>query len=361
MSDRSTGTDGAPSKPSYLRPVTTGYQLPADNEERPTLSLGGSQAVTLKTFTISAGMRGRSLVDDTDFTPDELAEILETANRLKRMHRRGEAHSYLFGKTLAMIFQHPSTRTRVSFEAGMTQLGGHALYLGMNDMQLRRGETVSDTARVLSRYCDAILARVVSHDDITELGDNASVPVINGLSDKFHPTQALADMLTLQENFGQLKGLRLAYLGDGNNICTSLILQGAAHGLHVVVGAPAGYQPPPEIVTQASWLAAAAGGSITVTDDPFAAAKDADAIYTDVHVSMGMADSAARAVALAPYKVSPDIMATAKPNAIFMHDLPMHRGEEVDAAVADGPQSVIFDQAENRMHAHKALLMHMLC
>jgi ornithine carbamoyltransferase len=317
--------------------------------------------VTLKTFTISAGMRGRSLVDDNDFTPDELTEILETARRLKRMHRRGEAHSYLAGKTLAMIFQHPSTRTRVSFEAGMTQLGGHALYLGMSDLQLRRGETVSDTAKVISRYCDCLLARVVSHDDIAELGQNATVPVINGLSDRFHPTQALADMLTLQESFGQLKGLRLAYLGDGNNICTSLILQGAAHGLHVAVGAPKGYQPPADIVTQASWLAAAAGGSVTVTDDPYAAAKDADAVYTDVHVSMGMADSAARAVALAPYKVTPQIMAAADPNAIFMHDLPMHRGEEVEAEVADGPQSVIFDQAENRMHAHKALLMHVLC
>jgi ornithine carbamoyltransferase len=317
--------------------------------------------VTLKTFTISAGMRGRSLVDDTDFTPDELAEILETASRLKRMHRRGEAHSYLAGKTLAMIFQHPSTRTRVSFEAGMTQLGGHALYLGMQDLQLRRGETVSDTAKVISRYCDCILARVVSHDDIAELGANATVPVINGLSDKFHPTQAMADMLTLQEIFGQLKGLRLAYLGDGNNICASLILQGAAHGVHVVVGSPKGYQPAADIVTQASWLAAASSGSVTVTEDPYAAAKDADAVYTDVHVSMGMADSAARAVALAPYKVTPKIMAVAKPNAIFMHDLPMHRGEEVEAAVADGPQSVIFDQAENRMHAHKALLMHLLC
>jgi hypothetical protein len=166
--------------------------------------------VTLKTFTISAAMRGRSLVDDNDFTPDELVEILETAVKLKRMHRRGEAHSYLAGKTLGMIFQHPSTRTRVSFEAGMTQLGGHALYLGMQDLQLRRGETVSDTAKVISRYCDCILARVVSHDDIVELGANATVPVINGLSDKFHPTQAMADMLTLQERFGQLKGLRLA-------------------------------------------------------------------------------------------------------------------------------------------------------
>jgi ornithine carbamoyltransferase len=243
----------------------------------------------------------------------------------------------------------------------MTQLGGHALYLGMQDLQLRRGETVSDTAKVISRYCDVMLARVVSHDDIAELGANATVPVINGLSDKFHPTQAMADMLTLQENFGQLKGLRLAYLGDGNNIRASLILQGAAHGLHVVAGSPKGYQPAADIVTQASWLAAASGGSITVTDDPYAAATDADAVYTDVHVSMGMADSAARAVALAPYKVTPEIMAVAKPNAIFMHDLPMHRGEEVEAAVADGPQSVIFDQAENRMHAHKALLMHLLC
>lgn len=356
-------TDPTPAAPAapYLRTVNVAYAPLAEEDERPTLSLGGATERKLKTFTIGSGMRGRSLVDDTDFTPDELAELLETAARLKGMHRRGEPHAYLAGKSLAMIFQHPSTRTRVSFEAGMSQLGGHALYLGMQDLQLRRGETVSDTARVLSRYCDAILARVKSHDDIVELAEFGAVPVINGLSDRFHPTQALADMLTLQESFGQVAGLRVAYLGDGNNICSSVILQGAALGAHVVVASPEGYKPPADVVTQASWLAAASKGSVTVTSDPTEACEGADAVYTDVHVSMGMENSAARAVALAPYKVTARLMALAKPEAIFMHDLPMHRGEEVDAEVADGPQSVIFDQAENRMHAHKALLMHLLC
>jgi ornithine carbamoyltransferase len=332
-----------------------------DAEERPTLSLGGSTVKSLKVLSLGARMRGRSLVDDTDLTPDEIAEVLETAAKLKRMHKRGEPHSYLPGKTLGMIFQHPSTRTRVSFEAGMAQLGGHALYLGMNDLQLRRGETISDTAKVLSRYVDAISARVTKHQDIVDLAEHGSVPVINALSDRNHPCQALADMLTIQEHFGSLSGLKLTYLGDGNNIATSLILFGAAMGVSVTFSGPAGHQPPRDILTQASWLAAASGARILINDDPMAAAVDADIVYTDVHVSMGMADSAARAVALAPYKVTTSIMAAAKPSAVFMHDLPMHRGEEVEAAVADGPQSIIFDQAENRLHAQKALLLHLLC
>jgi ornithine carbamoyltransferase len=260
-----------------------------------------------------------------------------------------------------MIFQHPSTRTRVSFEAGMSQLGGHALFLGMNDLQLRRGETIGDTAKVLSRYVDAIVARVTAHSDIVALAEEGSVPVINALSDRSHPCQALADMMTIQERFGAFAGLKLAYLGDGNNVATSLILDGAAMGLNVTVASPVGFQPPRDVLTQASWLAAASGSRITVTDDPWSAVADADVVYTDVHVSMGQTDSAARAVALAPYKVSAKIMAAAKPSAIFMHCLPLHRGEEVDAEVADGAQSVIFDQAENRLHAQKALLMHLLC
>ena len=332
-----------------------------DADERPTLSLGGSTVKNLKVFSLGARMRGRSLVDDTDLTPDEIEEVLETAAKIKRMHRRGEPHTYLSGKTVGMIFQHPSTRTRVSFEAGMAQLGGHALFLGMNDLQLRRGETIGDTARVLSRYVDAIVARVTKHQDIVELSEQGTVPVINALSDRCHPCQALADMMTIQERFGRLKGLKLAYFGDGNNVATSLILDGAAMGVSVTVACPAGYQPPRDVQTQASWLAAASGSKIIVTEDPGAAATDADVVYTDVHVSMGQTDSAARAVALAPYKVTTKIMAAAKPSAIFMHDLPMHRGEEVEAEVADGEQSVIYDQAENRLHVQKALLMHLLC
>jgi ornithine carbamoyltransferase len=366
MSDASLAENSSPTtskpEPTLLRPLGSFVDASEpEADEYPTLSLGGEIATKLKIFTLSARLKGRSLLDDTDFTPEEIAEVLETATRLKRMQKRGEPHTYLSGKTLGMIFQHPSTRTRVSFEAGMAQLGGQALFLGTNDLQLRRGETIADTAKVLSRYVDCIVARVAHHQDVVDLAEYGTVPVINGLSDKCHPTQALADMLTLQERFGTLSGLKLAYLGDGNNVATSLILAGAAMGVSVTVAAPQGYQPPREVITPASWLAAASNAKVEITDDPWEAVKDADAVYTDVHVSMGQADSAARAVALAPYKVTSKIMAAAKPSAIFLHCLPMHRGEEADADVADGTQSVIFDQAENRLHIHKALLMHLLC
>ena len=326
-----------------------------------TVSLGGHVQTKLSTLTIGARLRGRDVLSDTDLTPDEIAEVLDTAAKLKRLRRNGEPHAYLPGKTLGMIFQHPSTRTRVAFEAGMAQLGGQAIYLGVDDLQMKRGETIGDTARVLSRYVDALVARVACHDDLVELADAASIPVFNGLSDKSHPLQALSDLLTLRENFGALGGLKVAYLGDGNNVAASLLLAGAAMGVSVTIAAPAGYQPAAEVVTQATWLAKGTGATVAVGTDPWAAVADADAVYTDVHVSMGQKDGAARAVALAPYKVTTEVMAAAKPNAIFMHCLPMHRGEEADAAVADGPQSVIFDQAENRLHLHKALLLHALC
>jgi ornithine carbamoyltransferase len=326
-----------------------------------TLSLGGSLTPKLSTFTIGTRLRGRSLVEDIDLTPDEILEVLETAARLKRMQKRGEPHTYLPGKTLGMIFQHPSTRTRVSFEAGMAQLGGTAIFLGINDLQLKRGETIADTARVLGRYVDCIVARVARHEDVVELAQHAGIPVINGLSDRCHPTQALADLLTLRERFGELKGVKLAYLGDGNNVAASLLVCGAAAGVSVTVACPPQYQPPADIVTQATWLAAASGARVHITADPLEAVAGADAVYTDVHVSMGQLDGAQRAVALAPYKVTKTIMEAAKPDAIFMHCLPMHRGEEVEAEVADGPRSVIFDQAENRLHLHKALLLHLLC
>ena len=347
-------------EPTFLRPVPAPAQPEPEQEEFPTLSLGGTSAPKLKIFTIGSRLKGRSFLEDTDLTPDEIGEVLATASRLKRMHKRNEPHTYLAGKTIGMIFQHPSTRTRVSFQAGMAQLGGQALFLGENDLQLRRGETIGDTAKVLSRYVDAIVARVAKHQDIVDLAGYGSVPVINALSDKCHPCQALADMMTLQECFGTLSGLKLAYLGDGNNVAASLILAGAAMGVSVTVASPQGFQPPRDVINPASWLAAASNAKVKITDDPWDAVKDADAIYTDVHVSMGQSDSAARAVALAPYKVTSKLMAAAKPNAVFLHCLPMHRGEEVDSDVADGPRSVIFDQAENRLHIHKALLMHLL-
>ena len=332
--------------------------LPASER---TVSLGGLTAPKLAAFTLSTRLRGRSVLTDTDLTPDEMLEILDTASRLKRMHKRGEGHAYLPGKTLGLLFQHPSTRTRVAFEAGMAQLGGQAIFLGVNDLQMKRGETIGDTAQVLSRYVDAIAARVAEHTVLDQLRTYATIPVFNALSDTHHPLQAYADLLTLQERFGELQGLKLAYLGDGNNVAVSLLLSGAAMGVNVTVAAPPRYQPEPGAVTQATWLANASGAKIAVTDDPFAAAKDADAIYTDVHVSMGHTDGAARAVALAPYKITQELMSIAKPGAIFMHCLPMHRDEEVAADVADGPQSIIFDQAENRLHLQKALLLHTMC
>jgi ornithine carbamoyltransferase len=323
--------------------------------------LGAEVPEPLPAFSLSTRLRGRHVLVDTDLTPDEIGELLETAARIKRVAKQGQLHGYLAGKTLGMLFQHPSTRTRVSFEAGMAQLGGQAIFLGMNDLQLKRGESIADTAVILSRYVDALVARVAAHNDLLDLASSSTIPVMNGLSDSCHPLQAQADLLTLQETFGSLDGLKLAYLGDGNNMATSLLLSGAAMGVSVTVAAPAKYQPDPAVVRHATWLAGTSGATVAVTDDPLAAAKDADAVYTDVHVSMGQVDGAARAVALAPYKVTAEVMGTANPSAVFMHCLPMHREEEVTAEVADGPRSVIFDQAENRLHLHKALLLHTMC
>jgi ornithine carbamoyltransferase len=301
-------------------------------------------------------LRGRSIVADTDLHREEIQGLIETARDLKLKLRRGEPHAYLAGKTLGMIFQKPSTRTRVAFEVGMTHLGGHALYLGPNDLQLNRGETIEDTAQVLSRYCDAIMARVFAHADVAALAANASVPVYNGLSDMYHPTQALADLLTLTEKFGRLEGRTLAYVGAGNNMLHSLLLCGALMGLNVQVATPAAYSAHPEIVAIAKGLALRSGSRLLLSENPADAVADADAVYTDVVASMGEEDGPERRAALAPYQVTEALMGQATPNAIFMHCLPMHRGEEASAEVADGPRSVIFDQAENRLHMHKAIL-----
>lgn len=340
-----------------LRPVPSVSQtLTGLASERSTM-LGGPLAPSSSVFTVSTRLRGRHVLVDTDLTGDELHELLETAARLKHLHHTGQSHQYLSGKTLGLIFQHPSTRTRVSLEAGMAQLGGQAIFLGVNDLQMKRGETIGDTAQILSRYVDALVARVADHDDLIQLATSATIPVMNGLSDQCHPLQAYADMLTLQETFGELKGLKVAYLGDGNNMAVSLMLSGAAMGVSVSIAAPASLQPEPAVVQHAQWIASGTGATIEVTVDPHAAAKDANAVYTDVHVSMGQQDAAARAVALQPFKVTEEVMAQAQPDAVFMHCLPMHRDEEVAANVADGAQSIIFDQAENRLHVHKALLV----
>jgi ornithine carbamoyltransferase len=326
------------------------------------ISLGGPAVGNLGTFTISARLQGRSILNDTDLTRDEIFEVLDTAVRLKKMRQAGQPHGYLAGKSLGMIFQHPSTRTRVSFEAGMAQLGGQAIFLGVHDLQIKRGESLADTAQVLSRYVDGLVARVVLHEDLEEIANASSVPVLNGLTDRSHPMQALSDLLTMQEAFSGLSGRKLAYLGDGNNMVHSLLLTCAVMGMSVSVASPEGYQPDPDVVNHARWLAAASGANaeIVITDDPAVAAKGADAVYTDVHVSMGQTDAASRAVALAPYKVTQSIMQEARPSAVFLHCLPMHRDQEVETAVADGPRSIIFDQAENRLHMQKAILLHTL-
>ena len=258
-----------------------------------------------------------------------------------------------------MIFQKPSTRTRVSFEAGMYQLGGHALNLGANDIQLRRGETVADTARVLSRFVDGIMARVFSHEDLVEMSRHATIPVINGLSDLCHPVQALADFFTLLERRGRLEGAKLAYVGDGNNVCHSLILAAVRLGVAISVATPAGYEPSPLIVKSAGRDAQKLGTPApVVTRDPMEAVKGADVVYTDVWTSMGQeAEAAARVKAFQGFMVTEAMMAVAGRDAVFMHCLPAHRGEEVSAEVMDGPRSVVFDQAENRLHTQKAVLI----
>jgi len=358
MSDAQKALNSDPVTSSLHEVAYEAADLAASRPSDRTIALGGALVTTPSSFSISTRLRNRHVIEDTDLTTDEIHEVLDTAVRLKRMQKRGEVHPYLAGKTLGLLFQHPSTRTRVSFEAGIAQLGGQAIFLGASDLQLKRGESLADTAQVLSRYVDGLVARVADHNDLLTLRTFSTIPVLNGLSDKSHPMQALSDMLTLRERFGDLHGINLSYFGDGNNVCGSLMIIGAALGVNVTVASPKRYQPTDEMISHAAWFASANKARIHVTDDPLEAAKDADVIYTDIHVSMGMTDGAQRAVSLAPYKVTAEVMAAAKSNAFFMHDLPMHRDEEVAAEVADGPQSIIFDQAENRLHMQKAVLLH---
>jgi ornithine carbamoyltransferase len=257
-----------------------------------------------------------------------------------------------------MIFQKPSTRTRVSFEVGMYQLGGHALFLGADAIQLNRGETVADTAKVLSRFVDGIMARVFAHQDIMDFARHATVPVINGLSDLLHPCQALASYFTLLERRGSLEGLKLAYVGDGNNVCHELMFGAVKLGLAMSAASPAGYEPNQLIVKSAAREAQKARAPVPeVTSDPSEAVKDADVVYTDVWTSMGQEEeSQARSQAFQGFIVDQALMSRARPDAVFMHCLPAHRGEEVSAEVMDGPQSVVFDEAENRLHVQKALM-----
>jgi ornithine carbamoyltransferase len=302
-------------------------------------------------------MKQKHLVSLKDYTRAELEEIFDLARRMKA--DPGAYAQALSGKSLGMIFEKPSTRTRVSFEVGMFQLGGHALHLGVDDIQLRRGETVADTARVLSRYVNGIMARVFSHEDLVEMTRYATVPIINGLSDLLHPVQALADYFTLLERRPKLEGLVLAYVGDGNNMCQALMLAGVKLGVAVRVAAPGGYEPNQLIVKSTVREAQKLKAPVpVVTADPMEAVSGADVVYTDVWTSMGQeAEAETRRQAFQGYMVSAELMAAANPDAVFMHCLPAHRGEEVAAEVMDGPQSIVFDQAENRLHVQKAILM----
>lgn len=302
--------------------------------------------------------KGRDMIELDDYTPEEIQYLLDSAIELKHKYRSGEVFQPLKGKTIGLIFEKSSTRTRVSFEAGMYQLGGHALFLSKNDIQLGRGEPISDMAQVMSRYLDGIMIRTFGHDNVINLARYASVPVINGLSDMAHPCQVLADLQTILEQKGTLKGLKMAYIGDGNNMANSLLIGGAKMGMHVAVASPEGYEPDERIVQLSREIARETGAEITVTQDPAVAVKDADVVYTDVWASMGFEEEQKqREAAFANYQVNEKLVQLAKPDYLFLHCLPAHRGEEVTEGVIDGENSVIFDQAENRLHAQKALMV----
>jgi len=306
---------------------------------------------------MAVNLKGRSLDSLFHLTKEEIEQILKISELLKFQLLRGEEHPLLKGKTLAMIFEKPSTRTRVSFEVGMWQLGGYALYLSASDLQLGRGETIADTAQVLSRYVDGIMARVFVHQTILDLVKYSRVPVVNGLSDFTHPCQGLADLFTVYEKKGRLSGLKLAYVGDGNNVAHSLLYGCSKVGMDITLACPKGYEPNPKVVSKAKEEGRRSGGKVKVTNDPKEAVREADIVYTDVWASMGKEkEHEKRVKVFKPYQVNGKLIKEAKVDCLFMHCLPAHRGEEVTDEVADSKNSVIFDQAENRLHTQKALL-----
>jgi ornithine carbamoyltransferase len=298
-------------------------------------------------------LSGRDCLTLAEFAPEETGLILDEAVKIKTLQKSRIPYRPLRGRTLAMVFQKPSNRTRVSFEVGMYQLGGHALSLSPQEIQMGKRETPSDTGRVLARYIDAIMVRTFDHGEVEELAGAAQVPVINGLTDQHHPCQALADLLTVREEFGRLEGVEISYIGDGNNVAHSLAIGCALTGANLTIAHPEGHAPDPGVVKLAEKL----GAVPTLTEDPQEAATGARVIYTDVWASMGQEDEAEeRKKKFVPYQVDEELVSLAERDAIFLHCLPAHRGEEVTAEVIDGPQSRVFDQAENRLHAQKALL-----
>jgi ornithine carbamoyltransferase len=303
------------------------------------------------------GLTGRSFLTVHDFTPAEVGALLDLAGELKARHKRGQREHLLDGRAVGMIFTKTSTRTRISFEVGIEQLGAQPLFLNANDIQLRVGETIKDTAHVLSRYVDAIMVRTFAQQDVVELAEHGSIPVINGLTDDHHPCQAMADALTMREHVGELKGRKVVYSGDGNNVAHSLMEVGAKTGMHVVVCTPEEYGPKGWAVETARADAVATGATVELTSDLRAAVRGADVIYTDTFTSMGQeTEHDLRLKALAAYQVNRDVLAAAGPQVRVMHCLPAHWGEEITEDVLYSSQSVVFDQAENRLHAQKAIM-----
>jgi len=299
----------------------------------------------------------KHLISIADLSTEELWHILNRARQLKDEWRSGGNRPILKGKVMGMIFQKPSLRTRISFDVAMLQLGGQALYISPNEIRLGERESVPDVARVLSRYVDVIMARVFDHRHVVELASYSRVPVINGLSDYSHPCQGIADVFTIWEKLGHLKGVQLTYVGDANNVAVSLLFAATKLGMHFTIGHPPGYGLPTDVLARAEEFARQSGSRITVTHDPVAAVRDAQVVYTDVWTSMGQeAEKAQREAVFPPYQVNSALLAHARPDAIVMHCLPAHRGQEITDEVADGAQSALFDQAENRLHAQKGIL-----
>lgn len=296
-------------------------------------------------------LKTKDLLTLAELTPEELLSLLNHSIQIKKDLKNGRLEPILKGKTLAMVFQKPSTRTRVSFEAGMYYLGGHAINLSSNEMQLSRGESIGDTAKTLSGYVDCVMARVYEHEQIKTLSENASIPVINGLSDSFHPCQILADFMTIMEKKKKLAGLKIAWIGDGSNVCNSMIYGAALSGMSMSIATPQGFEPSTSVVKES-----AGSTEIQLTHDPFVAVQDADVVVTDTWSSIHNCGSE-RIKQFSPmYQVDSKLMSSAKPDAIFMHCLPAKRGQEVASEIIDGPQSVVWDEAENRLHTQNALL-----
>ncbi|WP_078555281.1 ornithine carbamoyltransferase [Bacillus alkalicellulosilyticus] len=306
---------------------------------------------------MAASLKGRNFLTLLDFSTGEIKYLLDQAAKLKKAQKEGEGPLLLKGKSLGMIFENASTRTRVSFEVGMTQLGGHALFLSPRDLQIGRGEPIMDTAQVLSRYVDAIMIRTNSHETVEELAKYSTVPVINALTDYYHPCQALADMQTIYEQKGTFEGLKLTYIGDGNNVAHSLVIACAKLGIDVSVATPVGYEMNQSIISRAKEVAVSTGSTIVETNAPVEAITDADIVYTDVWASMGFeAEQVNREKAFSNFQVNGELVKHAKPDYMFLHCLPAHRGEEVTTDVIDSKHSFIYDEAENRLHAQKAVL-----